>query len=250
MKKFIGGIVKAIKNLLEVYISNKQVVDKVSKHFKTKSDTSNEVDTIKKPVKTPKVKIAINEKIREKYKNLTRHSWNKHKRDIKTINEVVVHATAGGSFKGIQNWMVGYNGKKAQRHKEYKDSIALFHYMIGKKGEIVEIINPEYWVWHSSSGKHDKETIGIEFVKSDNKNMSKITPAQYKAFFELLFNHIMVEYPITRITGHNYNCQKYKKVKWQCPGTFDWKKVEKMLKTYKYEFKDYLGILKYEIKKV
>ena len=82
------------------------------------------------------------------------------------VTEIVIHGTGGGSTsKAMINWIMG-----GEREKEYRRGIALFHYLIGREGGITEIINPSKWVYHSSSGIHDKETIGIDHINLDAKN--------------------------------------------------------------------------------
>lgn len=165
-----------------------------------------------------KVSIVIDKQIREKY----RAGWiNKYRK--KDIDEIVIHGTAGGtSIDGLLSWMFG-----GERAKEYNQGIALFHYGIGQDGRIVEVLDPAYWVYHSSSGWHDKKTVGIELMNPDKANALPYTDAQYKALFELIFDHLVPLYPsITRIVSHNFNQQKYSGYGKQCPGQgFDWNKL-------------------------
>ena len=189
-----------------------------------------------------KVEIEENFEIQAKYKK----GWIEKIRDTAIVNEIVIHGTAGGSCKGIQNWMLG-----GERAKEYYRGIALFHYLVGRDGEIVQIINPNYWVYHSSSGKHDKETIGIELVNNSAKNDNPYTEKQYKALYKLIFDELFVKFPITRICTHNYNVMKYAKRKRICPGPkFDWNRLDDELKKRGFASKDYMSELKHEIEKV
>lgn len=193
----------------------------------------------------------IDNRIRAKYKkgfiNKTRS---------KPITEVVIHGTAGGTTAaGLLNWM--YNGGRA---KEYNRGVALFHYLIGcgkkgeKKGLLVEVLDPKYYVYHSTSGRNDKQTIGIELLNPSKGNRQPYTPAQYASLFKLIFEHLMVLYPaINRITSHRYNiwrwCSKKTAAKRDknCPGNFDWNKLDAELRRRGYAFQTN-GNLRYNIK--
>ncbi len=192
----------------------------------------------------PDVDIIIDKQIRNKYKQ----GWINKIRNT-SITEVVIHGTAGGnSATNLLRWM--YNG---ERGSEYMKGIALFHYLIGREGEIFEVIDPEYYVYHSTSGSHDKQTIGVEMINPDKMNAEPYTDAQYKALFSLIFDHLMPLYPtINRITSHRYNIVIYnggRITPKQCPGTgFSWEKLDAELTKRKLTFQRD-GQLRYQIKK-
>jgi N-acetyl-anhydromuramyl-L-alanine amidase AmpD len=174
------------------------------------------------------------------------------KRNIKKIDTAIIHGTAGGG--DIIKWMLegGYmgkdkNGKRIYRAEQYKKGIALFHFIINKKGEIFEIINPDRWVYHSSTGRHDKRTIGIELINNDRTNRDEYTTEQYCAILDLIFEELCKKYPIKRIAGHGVFKQKYGRGTKRCPGNFNWKWLETVLDTYEYDFTLEDGI--YEFKK-
>ena len=58
----------------------------------------------------------------------------------KPVKYIVVHGTGGGSSaQRLLKWM----RKPGQAQQDrYKRGIALFHYLIGREGEIIEIIDP------------------------------------------------------------------------------------------------------------
>lgn len=158
--------------------------------------------------------IAIDKQIRTKYKN----GWINRVRKVKP-QEVVIHGTGGGnSVEGFMSWM--YNDGRPG----YNDGIGLFHYLIGPKGEVIEIIDPEYWVYHSHSDQHSVYEIGIEMMNSSKSNRDAYTQAQYDSVFKLIFEHLIPLYPsISRICGHrynmiNYNPKNYQTFYYQCPG--------------------------------
>lgn len=188
------------------------------------------------------VNITIDRQIRTKYQS----GWITKIRN-QPITEVVIHGTAGGSeTTNLLRWM--YNG---ERGAEYMKGIALFHYLIGRDGEIIEIIDPAYYVYHSTSGAHDKQTIGIEMMNPDKMNASNYTDAQYQSLFKLIFDYLMKLYPtINRITSHRYNIIVYNHGKLspkQCPGTgFVWAKLDEELQRRKYQYQTD-GQLRYNI---
>ncbi len=120
-----------------------------------------------------------------------------------------------------------------ERAKEYNRGIALFHYGINPDGRIVEVVDPDYWTYHSSAGWYDKRTIGIELMNSSKSNRNPYTAEQYESLFNLIFDHLRKVYPsITRIVGHGFNKRKYSRKNKQCPGVgFDWSKLEAEMKT-------------------
>jgi hypothetical protein len=186
--------------------------------------------------------ITINRQIRNRYRN----GWINRTRS-KNPTEVVIHGTAGGaSDVGLLRWM--YNGERA---KEYMRGEALFHYLVGMDGSITEVIDPEYWVYHSSSGKHDKETIGIELINPSKINDIEYTPEQYKALFDLI-KYLMQIFPISSITSHRYNLLVYNRKtssSKQCPGTgFSWEKVDEFLIKNNYSYQTD-GNLRYNIQR-
>lgn len=177
----------------------------------------------------PPLAIKKDELITEdtRIRDLYRKGWENKKRK-KPITEVVIHGTAGGSnAESLLKWMAG-----GERAHEYNKGIALFHYLIGKAGKVIEVIPPNYWVYHSSSGWHDKKTIGIEMMNPSKLNDISYTNEQYNALEKLIFDFLMPAYPtLNRITSHRYNRIIYKhNYQKHCPGTgFDWAKLDSML---------------------
>lgn len=174
------------------------------------------------------INIEKNYTVRDKYKGKKWHrrTWDKRKRKPSKINEVVIHGTAGGrTIDGLLRWML-----RGERAKSYWKSWALFHYGIGKKGDIVEVIDPLYYVFHSQSGRHDVCTIGIELLNSSKTNRDPYTKEQY-ASLALLMQMLCDQFPsIRRIVSHEYNAKKYSKRHKDCPGDgFDWEYFSEIL---------------------
>jgi hypothetical protein len=164
--------------------------------------------------------IQIYTDVREKYKS----GWENKIRE-KDISEIVIHATAGGTTaNGVLLWML--NGEK---YHDYIQGIGLFHYIIDRDiSNIIEVLDPNYWCWHSSSSSHDHNTIGIELVNPSKTNRLSFTEIQYQSLFDLIFDKLLIDYPtIKSIVSHDFNAWKYsKRPPKPCPGAFDWKKLE------------------------
>lgn len=240
MLDLLNNILRSTKDLF-----GNKIMDPIE--AKDMSSSINDI-TILPTAKEEKVDIIIEKKIRTKYKP----GWIRNIRK-QPITEIVLHGTGGGNtIEGFLRWM--YDGERAA---EYFQGIALVHYVISKSGEIVEIIDPEYYTYHSSSGRHDLKTVCIEIMNSSKSNRDPYTAKQYIALEKLIFKHLFLLYPtINRITSHRFNILSYntqaviaKKLK-QCPGEgFNWGELDKMLKDNKYNFLT-SGNLRYNINKV
>jgi len=169
--------------------------------------------------------------VREKYKS----GW-ENKLRTHDITEIVIHATAGSTTaEGILLWMM--DDEKAH---DYYQGIGLFHYLIDRDQEnIIEVIDPNYWTWHSSCRSHDEYTIGIELVNPSKTNRLPFTDIQYNSLFNLIFNKLLINYPtIKSIVSHDFNAHTYSNLLPKpCPGSFDWKKLEDELTKHNISFK-------------
>lgn len=163
--------------------------------------------------------ITIDTKIREK--------WHKGFNRSEKPTEIILHGTGGG---GTYTYV--FNGG---RKELYQVGIALFHYLIERDGKTIEIIDPEKWVYHSSSGKHDEETIGIEILNPSANNTQAYTIQQYKSLYDLIVE-LFQRYPITLIRSHNMTKQIYSGTGKPCPGNFNWHDLEVWLSDSGYEF--------------
>lgn len=142
----------------------------------------------------------------------------------RAIREIVVHGTACNGYYSIANflkWML--SGEQAAN---YNQGIALFHYLISREGEIVQVIDPKYVVYHSLSGLHDWETVGIELMALDVANAGTYTDAQYTALAGLC-DRLMRQNPLCRqIVSHNHNGLTYSRQGKSCPGpAFSWTRL-------------------------
>ena len=206
-----------LDNVLELFnLNNKIIIPDIEEYLQPKE----------------KINITVNKKIREKYKK----GWIKKTRPKPPL-EITLHGTGGGNtMSGFLKWI--WNG---ERSNLYNRGIALFHYIIDKEGNIEEIIDPDYFVYHSTSGRHAKVEIGIELMNSSKSNRDAYTQAQYENLFDLI-DHLKSIYPsIEQISTHRFNIWRYNrkstatKYDKQCPGTgFDWTLLEKYYgKTFK-----------------
>jgi len=143
-------------------------------------------------------------------------------RPLGSIREIIIHGTGGGkNEESIINWMLS-----GERAAEYKKGIALYHYSIDRDGSVTQIIPDNYFVYHSSSGAHDRVTIGIELLNPYVDNHGGYTDEQYVSLLNLI-NGLKEKYPITVIAGHGATGNKYSNKPKNCPGEFfDWDIVQ------------------------
>jgi hypothetical protein len=163
-------------------------------------------------------------------------------RALKSITEFVVHHTAGrGVWAGLKKWMLG-----GERAEEYKRAVALFHFAIDKDGAIYQVGRLNRWFYHSSSGRHDKLTIGCELIHYNGP----FTEEQYQSLAYLIYEYLPTLCPgLHRIVGHDYNKNKYSGSRKGCPGpNFDWPRLEQYGKDFGLYDKDlYSDCIDFEI---
>lgn len=249
-------IINLIANLINSFFG-KKVDGNVWQHIE--QDDENFFD-LPKPEEDEKDKynpIIIDKRVREKYKGFIK-SWDKKKRK-KDPTEITIHGTAGTTtIEGLLNWM--FTTKEQKRVKNYKKAVGLFHYLVGgwvkKDKKIAEVIPTDNWCYHSTSGWNDKKTIGVELINHSRTNRNAYKKDQYELLFWLIFDYLMVKYPsITKISSHRYNIWRWnsqrtaKKYDKNCPGNFDWNKLDEELRKRGYSFSTD-GNLRYDIKKV
>ena len=165
--------------------------------------------------------MLVNHKLYNKYKSAI------VSRREDQINEIVIHGTAGGgSADDLIKWMLS-----GERSAEYEKGEALFHYLIDFDGTITNLIPDLGVVYHSSAGKHDRYTIGIELMNTEKDNSGEYTDDQYESLKVLTYTLLSL-FPITSITGHERNAQIYSNIiskKVPCPGNFEWNRIDNWL---------------------
>ncbi len=164
-----------------------------------------------------------------KIDTLIRTKWHRGFQRKKPVSEIVIHGTDGGGTYDFVLRGDGVNRLGEKFSETYKKGVALFHYLIEPGGDVIEIIDPERWVYHSTSGKHDELTIGIEVQKNSNVR-SKPTQEQMFALVALC-QMLIKRFPkIDRVVSHDYNGLKYSaRPPKPCPGAFDWGEFERLL---------------------
>lgn len=165
-------------------------------------------------------------------------------RNYDDIQELVIHGTGGGSSgEALIKWMIS-----GERQESYKKGIGLFPFFIDFEGITYKFSDLNKWFYHSSCGKHDKHTIGIELLNSSAFNKNKYTKLQYKSLFELIFENLLLNFKnIKSIVGHDYNGNRFSGIKKGCPGEgFDWIMLEKEFKSRNIKFEN-LGFEAYKI---
>lgn len=168
---------------------------------------------------------------------LIRNKWHRGFERKKPVDEIVLHGTGGG---GTYAYVL--NGG---RKELYKQGIALFHYLIDQTGKVTEIIDPDRWVYHSSSGVHDERTIGIEILNPDGHNQAPYTQGQYWALFSLI-DIIREKYQIKKVVGHDYNYKTFSGDTKGCPGNFAWARLEDYFKRMNITYKT-IAPMAYEV---
>lgn len=153
--------------------------------------------------------------------DIIRNKFHSGFKRTKDVSWFVIHGTAGG---GTLNWIRNMN-PESKRGKLYKDGIALFHYLIERNGDIWEVINPNKWIYHSSTGKIDIGTIGAELVNPSIFNTKPYTFEQYNSLLNLYdFLRIYVFEKMNVMLSHNRAKEKITGKNKACPGSgFNWR---------------------------
>jgi N-acetyl-anhydromuramyl-L-alanine amidase AmpD len=147
------------------------------------------------------------------------------RRALSQITGIIIHGSGGpDTAKGVINWMLagGAMADGTNRTADYKKGVGLFHYEIDSNGDIYQLIQDIYFVYHSSSGRNDASTVGIELIQKEKNNSGKYSIEQYDSLFTLI-KSLMILCPIKIIAGHGGTKLKYTGSYKNCPGEkFDW----------------------------
>ncbi len=88
-----------------------------------------------------------------------------HRRSLESINALVLHHTAGASWRSSADWVAGLN------NKSNKTDITM-HYIIERDGTIHNLIPLHFWGWHTGKGSIiDKRSICIELCNIGGLNL-------------------------------------------------------------------------------
>ena len=153
------------------------------------------------------------------------------------VTTIVIHGTGGGyTLPWIAN---AVKEKDLTRVNRYKKGIALFHYLIGQDspepdGQIIEIICPTRWVYHSSVGGKDGGSIGIELLNRGAGNTGTYSNKQLESLSNLVAYLVSIFPTINEVVGHGRNMQRNDRSKrgaWKvCPGkNFPWEIFQEKL---------------------
>ena len=134
------------------------------------------------------------------------------------IDSIVVHDTETPGVTEaatIVNWFQNPRSKVSA------------HYIIGKRGELVQCVPDEKRAWHAGPSKLDGRekvndySVGIELVNAQT-GLDPFTEPQYQTLAlltaDLVLRH---QIPLTRIVGHRH-VTNYPKVKKDPADNFDW----------------------------
>jgi len=112
------------------------------------------------------------------------------------IDMIVIHYTGANRIASTLDWF------------QRKESQVSSHYIIGRDGRTVQMVQDEQKAWHAGYSYWDggynlnKNSIGIELVGTDG---IEFTNYQYESLISLCFNLINKhEIPLTRIVGHEH----------------------------------------------
>lgn len=186
-------------------------------------------------------------------KNLTiRNKYHQGFARTSEPDTVVIHGTAGpGTLKWMEGTPIASNGKNYADW--YVKGIGLFHYLIEKSGKIIEVIQPDNWVYASNSGKIDEKNINIELVNDDFNNGGDYTNLQYDSLNWLVFVYLRARYNITIIASHDRFRKKFQNLPPKpCPGPlFKWEYIEDFMKEIGLKFAHVNGLESYwDIKRI
>lgn len=118
-----------------------------------------------------------------------------------TITSIVVHYTTSRNINGTISWF------------KNPDSRVSAHYIIGRDGEIVQMVRDADKAWHCLS--FNANSIGIEHVAEPE---DRLTPEQERASAALI-RWLMAEYkiPAKNVYGHQWNPNTPNRT--SCPGS-------------------------------
>jgi hypothetical protein len=139
-------------------------------------------------------------------------------------DRIIVHGTGGGqSAQALFNWILGPEFERAQAYKNGEG----FPFLIDRNGDIYQLQDPATtWAYHSSTGRMDQKTIGIETVNPDPGNNAEYTDSQIESLAGLILM-LMDQFGIKHITGHGQYKKEITGHGKQCPGPlFPWEQIE------------------------
>lgn len=156
--------------------------------------------------------------------------WDKFHNGFKRMvppNRIIVHGTGGGkSAQALFNWILGSKFERAQAYRNGEG----FPFLVDRNGDIYQLQDPKtIWAYHSSTGRMDERTIGIETVNPDPDNNAEYTDSQAASLIDLIL-HLLDQFQIDNITGHGQYKKEITGRGKQCPGPFfPWEQIEDAL---------------------
>lgn len=118
-----------------------------------------------------------------------------------SIKRIILHYTTASTMSSTVSWF------------QTTASRVSAHYIVGKNGEIVQMVRDGAKAWHA--GGENNNSIGIEHVAAKG---DKLTDAQSKASAELI-RWLLAEYKLTiaNVTGHRFTAAGHA-TRTDCPG--------------------------------
>ncbi|MCB0801726.1 MAG: N-acetylmuramoyl-L-alanine amidase [Flavobacteriales bacterium] len=156
------------------------------------------------------------EKEHEKDFKLNFHQSPNYRKGINKSNTcIILHHTAGKSFKSDLNWMLNPESKVSA------------HYLIGEQGEIAQLVKDKDIAWHAGksewNGKSNVNNFSIGIECSGDTTKKPFTDIQFDALV-FLVKKLKKEYdiPLSDIISHR-EIAPGRKVDLD-PKNFDWEK--------------------------
>lgn len=120
---------------------------------------------------------------------------------------LIVHATAGASDEGDVQWCRTSQAELDAKHGKGKYSAVSYHYIVGRKGTVYQLVQDERRAWHAGistwNGRANCNDYSIGVALSNRGDGEAYTPDQYASLAGLCV--ILMQrwnIPLERLVGH------------------------------------------------
>ena len=132
----------------------------------------------------------------EKPEVIDKYTTTHHSARTRKIDSIIIHYTTGDDYMGaVRTFEKPYWREDLQRWIRTSA-----HYIVGRKGELVQMVLDNRAAWHAGNKEQNHRSIGIEHAAAPGK---KLTQSQSSKSIELI-KWLMAEYNIPKqnIIGH------------------------------------------------
>ena len=98
------------------------------------------------------------------------------------IDHIVLHYTTSSNIEGSISWFKTGNPRTSA------------HYIVGRDGELVQMVNDSHQAWHAGNGGMNRRSIGIEHVAAPGQRITAAQAAKSSALIAWLRR----EYDVSR----------------------------------------------------